>query len=134
MKLKLSTLAMLSRFNLRSFSRRETSAPSLTAKTTQLDDDLLHSKSVILSGEFFPTSESVLIERLLKRDVNVQPQMTPETDILICGKYPDWMLVEEARLYGVKIIFIDKAGELFSRLATNLNKSRAFSYEEPLGV
>lgn len=106
----------------------------IPAKPTQVDENFLNGKNVIISGEFFPTSEKVFKESLLKRKANVQPQMTPQTEVLICGKYPDWVLVEEARIYGVKIIFVDKAGELFSRLATNLNKNRAFFYEEPLGV
>lgn len=121
------------RFRSRSFLQAATPIPS--AKTAKLDENYWSAKNVVLSGEFFPASDSFFKESLLKRNAHVQPQMTSETDILICGKYPDWMLVEEARHCGVTIIFIDKAGELFSRLASNLHKGRAaLSYEEPLGV
>lgn len=110
--------------------------PLLPARNTQIDNHFLHSKNIIISGEFFPTSESAFKENLLKSNVNVQPEITPETEILICGKYPDWILVEEASLYGIKIIFIDKAGELFSRIAIKLCKSSrpVLSYKEQLGV
>lgn len=98
----------------------------------------LHSfenKIIATSGEFFPTSDKALTERLVQERANVLPQITSATDILICGKYPDWMLIEEAKKNGVKIIFVDKVGELFSRFATNLNKNRTIlSNEEPLGV
>lgn len=84
-----------------------------------MEDNFLDSKNVIISGEFFPASNIAFKESFLKYNANLQPQMTPETEILICGKHPDWVLVEEARLYGVKILFADKTGELFSRMATN---------------
>ncbi|CAN5198617.1 hypothetical protein BH23BAC2_BH23BAC2_22500 [soil metagenome] len=60
----------------------------------------------------------------------MQPEITPETEILICGMYPDWMLVEEAKLYGIKIMFADKAGELFSRIARNFTNPRLFYIEK----
>ncbi len=112
------------------------STPLLTNSTTQMNNDFLHSKNIIITGQFFPTSESTFKENLLKSNLNVEPEITPETEILICGKYPDWTLVEEASFYGIKIIFIDKEGELFSRIATKLCKSSrpVLSYKEPLGV
>lgn len=114
------------RLKLRSLTYRET-AP--------LDDKFLDSKNCIISGDFFPFSESLFKEKLLKRNINVQPQMTPDTEILICGRYPDWVLVEEARMYGVKIIFVDKAGELFSRMVTKMKKSRTvLTCEEPVEI
>lgn len=104
--------------------------------TSQLNVRLLQAKNVILSGEFHPMSEDTFRENLIKGKVNVQQEITPETEILICGKYPDWMLVEEARLYGIKIIFVDKAGEFFSRIATKLCESSrpVLCYKEPMGV
>lgn len=134
MKLRLSTLSMLRRFQLRSFTSKHSFIPALTNSNVQMNNDILNDKNVIISGEFFPTSERLLEEMLLKNNIHLQPQMSPDTEILICGRYPDWMLVEEARIYGVRIIFMDKAGELFSKLASNLNKNKTFSYEEPLGV
>lgn len=114
---------------------QEAATPLFPAGITPGDDHFLHTKNVIISGDFFPSSEVAFKKNLLERKANLQPHMTTETEILICGKYPDWMLVEKARLYGVKIIFVDKAGELFGRMATNLNKTTPVSlYEEPLGI
>ena len=98
-------------------------------------NDYLHSKNVVLSGQFFPMNENSFIDNLEKQEANLEPEITPDTEILICGRYPDWMLVEEARLYGIKIVFADKAGELFSRMATKLYKNRAeLTYEDSPGV
>ena len=95
----------------------------------------LQAKNVILSGDFFHLNGNSFSENLLKREANVQLEITPETEVLICGKYPDWILVEEARHYGIKIIFIDRAGEYFSRIAAKLIKSKTGSpIEELIGV
>lgn len=103
--------------------------------TTPVNPDLLQSKNVILSGEFYHLEDNSIINNFHKRETNIQPDITPDTEILICGQFPDWMLVEEARLYGIRIIFADKAGELFSRMATKLCKSRkqVLSIEEIMG-
>ncbi len=135
MKINRIAAGIFNKVNLSSLTFLSTGTQLLPATPFPMDENLLQSRNIILSGEFFPTNEKVFKENLLKCNANVQLQMTPETEILICGKYPDWMLVEEARLYGVKIIFVDRAGELFSRITANLNKRKAvLPYEEPLGI
>lgn len=136
MQFKRINLQILDKISMQRLSLQETQAALLPDGTLQLNVSFLQSKNVILSGEFYPMSEDIFKENLFKNKVNVQQEITPETDILICGKYPDWMLVEEARLYGIKTIFIDKAGEFFSRIATKLFKRNIpeLSYKEPLGV
>ncbi|CAM4121905.1 hypothetical protein GILI108418_06045 [Gillisia limnaea] len=96
-------------------------------RTSQVNIDFLQAKNIFLSGEFLPMGINSFKENLIKRQANVQPEITPETEILICGKYPDWILVEEATLYGIKIIFVDKAGELFNRIAAKLIKNKTDS-------
>lgn len=129
------TLKIMEKVKGKSRYFQEAATPLFPTGTPQENDHFLHNKNVIISGDFFPTSEVEFKKNLLDRKANLQPHMTPETEILICGKYPDWMLVEKAGLYGVKIIFVDKAGELFGRMATNLNKTTPVSlYEEPLGI
>lgn len=126
---------IIKKTGLSNSSFRKTAIPGLQALTSQVDEYFFQNKKIAISGEFFPMSENFLKSNLVEREANVQPEMTPETEILICGKYPDWMLVEEARLYGVTIIFVDKAGELFSKMASGLLKNNSvLSYEEPLGV
>ena len=100
-----------------------------------LDDDFFQNKKVVIMGEFFPMNNTTLNENLLTRGASIQPKLTGETEILICGKYPDWMLVEQAKLNGVKVIFVDRAGELFSVILSRMNEVGSFyDYEEPLGV
>ncbi len=74
----------------------------------------LKHKNAVISGEFFPTDEETLKNKLINAKTNVMPQICAETDILICGKFPDWSLIEEARLKAINIIFIDKASDLFT--------------------
>ena len=120
---------------LRNHSSRKAAIPDLSALTPQVDDCFLENKNVIISGEFFPGSQDGLKENLLERKANVQSQMTSETELLICGKYPDWMLIEEAKMNGVKVIFIDKASDLFTRFATNVQNSHsAVLNQVPLGI
>jgi len=90
--------------------------PLFPATRTQVDANFLNAKNVIISGDFFPSNKNAFKERLLKRKVNVQPQLTPETEYLICGKYPNWILVEQASLYGIKIIFTTKPNLILSNL------------------
>lgn len=123
MKFTRINLQILDKISMQRLSLQETPTALLPDGTSQLNVNFLQAKNVILSGEFHPMSEDTFRENLIKNKVNVQEEITPETEILICGKYPDWMLVEEARLYGIKTIFVDKAGEFFSRIATKLYKS-----------
>ncbi len=99
-------------------------------------NDCFHYKNVILSGEFFHLTENSFKAKFQEEKINLQPEITPETEILICGRYPDWILVEEARLYGITIIFADKAGEFFSRIATKLCRTNTsvLSSKEPIGL
>lgn len=129
-------VALLScRINKNGFSFRKRLSEAKKSEFSEMNLHCFENKIIVTSGEFFPTSEKALTERLVQERANVLSQITSATDILICGKYPDWMLIEEAKKNGVKIIFVDKVGELFSRFATNLNKNRTIlSNEEPLGV
>lgn len=89
--------------------------PTLDSTTRKEKISTLSHKNIRTTGHFFPTSEEVFNNKLLQLNANVQPQMNEETDALICGKYPDWMLIEEAKTMGIPIIFVDNTAELFSR-------------------
>lgn len=132
MKLTRSPLQILNKNLLQQLSFQEAPASLYSAGTSQVNFDFVRAKNVFLSGEFFPNGENSFKEDLFNRQANLQPEITPETEILICGKYPDWNLVEEARHYGIKIFFIDKAGEFFSRIASKLIKNNTNSSIEEL--
>ena len=129
------TDSIRNRTGFRKFPSRKINSPHRSALGAQTDDEFLENRNVIISGEFFPDSEDALKQNLLERKANVQSQMTPETELLICGKYPDWMLIEEAKMNGVKIIFVDKASDLFTRLVSNIQNSHpAVLNQVPLGI
>lgn len=128
-------LQILDKNGMRKLSFQEVPATLLSFSNLQVDMDFLQAKNVFLSGEFCPMDENTFIERLRERKANVQQEITPETEILICGQYPDWVLVEEARHYGIKIVFFDKAGEFFSRMAAKLiNNKTSSPVGEPMDV
>lgn len=130
MKLNRINLQVLDKISIQKLFFQEAPAPLFFS--SKENKSLLQTKNVVLSGEFFPINYK---DNLMKWEANVQPEITPETEYLLCGKYPDWVLVEEARHYGIKIIFADQAGELFSRIATELiNSKSALTVEEPLEV
>ena len=124
MKFTGTNLQILDKIGMQRLSFQEAQSPFFL--------NLLRAKNVILSGDFFHLNENSFSENLLEREANVQLEITPETEVLICGKYPDWILVEEARLYGIKIIFVDKAGEFFSKIAAKLVKRNTCSPIEEL--
>ena len=124
MKFTGTNLQILDKIGMQRLSFQEVQTPFLP--------DLLRAKNVILSGDFLHLNGNSFSENLREREANVHLEITPETEVLICGKYPDWILVEEARLYGIKIIFVDKAGEFFSRIAAKLVKSNTCSPMEEL--
>lgn len=131
MKFTGSHLQLLDREMMQKLSFQKAEEPLSPDFLSELSKDLSKAKNIVLSGEFCALSENSLKENLLKSKANVQPEITPETEILICGKYPDWMLVEDARHYGIKIMFVDKAGELFGKMATKLiQKKSNFPLEE----
>ncbi len=136
MKFNKINLQILDRIGIQKLAYQKASVPLFQSSFSNEKNNIFQSRNVILSGEFFPLSEIFLRENLLEQEANVQTEITPKTEILICGKFPDWTLVEEAKLYGIKIIFIDHEGESFSKIASRLYKSRKslHSYEEPLGV
>ncbi|WP_034921331.1 hypothetical protein [Gillisia sp. CAL575] len=132
MKLNRINLQILDKISIKKLFFQEAPAPLFLKGFSKENNSLLQTKNVVLSGEFFPINYK---DNLNKWEANLQPEITPETEYLLCGKYPDWVLVEEARHYGIKVIFTDKAGELFSRIATKLiNSKTALTIEEPLGV
>lgn len=118
-----TNLQILDKIGMLKLAFHEASTPLI--KEGFLDDtnNYLHFKNVVLSGQFFPVDENYIIDNIEEQTANLRQGITPETEILVCGRYPDWMLIEEARLYGIKIVFADKAGELFSRIATKLCKT-----------
>lgn len=92
-------------------------------------------KNVMITGKFFPLSETALRNELFIIKANIQSYMTVETDVLICGKHPDRNLVEEARIYGVEVLYINKIGEIVGLMQNNDIKSWFdFHDEEPLGI
>lgn len=131
-----TNLQVLDKIGMLRLAFHEISTPLNKEYFSKDINDYLYSKNVVLSGQFFHLNENSFLDNLEEREANVEPEITPETEVLICGRYPDWMLVEEARLYGIKIVFADKAGELFSRMATKLCKSTrpVLSYQESQGV
>lgn len=92
------------------FYLRETSNP----EKQKMDIFSLKHKNAVISGEFFPTGEEALKNKLMNGKTNVLPQMSADTDILICGKFPDWNLVQEAKFRAIKVVFIDKTSDLFT--------------------
>lgn len=97
----------------------------------------LRNKNAVISGEFFPMGEEVLRSKLVSAKVHVMPHISEETHILICGKFPDWDLINEARSRAIQIIFIDKASDLFSHTvpAEHVNpKNEPVHLQIPLGI
>lgn len=125
MKLNRSPLQILSKKMMQELSSQEAPTSMYSAGTSQVNSEFLRDKNVFLSGEFREMGENSFFENLLNSQANLQPEITPETEILICGKYPDWNLIEEARLFGIRIFFIDKAGEFFSKIASQLIKNNS---------
>ena len=116
-------------------SFRKTTKANNSVPAKPLDDNFFQNTKVVIMGEFFPMNNKTLNENLITRGASIQPKLTGETEILICGKFPDWMLIEQARLNGVKVIFVDRAGELFNVILSRMNEGGSFyDYEEPLGV
>lgn len=135
MKFPGMNLQILDKIGMDRLSSDEVSKPLPQDCLSSGNNNWLQAKNVILSGDFFHLKGNSFSENLREREANVQLEITPETEVLICGKYPDWILVEDARLYGIKIIFVDKAGEYFSRIAAKLIKSKTGSpIEELIGV
>ena len=135
MKITGKNLQILDKIGMDRLSSDEVSKPLPHDCLSNGNNNWLQAKNVILSGDFFHLNGNSFSENSLKREANVQLEITPETEVLICGKYPDWILVEDARLYGIKIIFVDKAGKYFSRIAAKLIKCKTGSpIEELIGV
>lgn len=121
----------------RDFSFRKRTSGAKKSELPELNFDSLENKNVVTSGEFFPTSTEALKEKLVQEKANLRSEITAETDILICGKYPDWMLIQQARISGVKIIFIDKASDLFDEMVIDIRRHTSepdYSSQVPLGV
>ena len=119
------------------FFLRKRTAEEKKSELPELKFDSLENKNVLTSGEFFPTRTEAFMERLVQEKANVRSEISAETDILICGKYPDWMLIQQARITGVKIIFIDKASDLFDEMVTDIRRHTSepdYSSQVPLGV
>ena len=100
-----------------------------------LNDDYFQNKIVAILGEFFSMNNTNLRENILNRGATIHPKVTVDTDIIVCEKFPDWILVEQARLKGVKVIFVDRTGDLFSVVLSRMNEGKSFTnHKEPLGV
>ena len=114
------------------FRKATKNGREFTAKP--LDNHFFRNKRIALIGEFFPMNNITLTKNLLSTGANIDSKITPDTEILICGKFPNWTMVEQAKAKGVQLIFVDKAGELFTVILSRMNEGKSFNYEEPLGV
>lgn len=94
----------------------------------------LKHRNAVISGDFFPTNEVTLINKLIHSQINIMSQISAETDILICGKFPDWSLVQEARLRAINVVFIDKTSDLFTTLSPAEQNEQTCIFQVPLGI
>ena len=124
--------------NQKEFSSRKRPSGAKKLELSEMNFHSLENKNVVTSGEFFPARAEAFIERLVQEKANVISQLTAETDILICGKYPDWMLIQEARLRAINVIFIDKASDLFTGSTpveqSNFESESMYISQVPLGI
>lgn len=74
----------------------------------------LYYRKVVLSGNFFPLDRENFISRLEQFRGEIQLELDSETEVLICGKYPDWDLIAAAKERLIQIIFLDKVSDLFA--------------------
>ena len=75
---------------------------------------MLRNRKIALTGDFFPLDKLTFEAKLNHLKGEVQLELTSETDVLICGKYPDRKLISEAEKNGTYTIFIDKVSDLFA--------------------
>lgn len=135
MKFSGRELQILDKKMMQKLSCQEVPEPLFPYSIADLNNDFSKAKNIIFTGEFCTGAEVAFREEVLKGSANVQTSIIPETELVICGKFPDWILVEDARQNGIKIIFTDKAGESFSRMATKLIKNGTdFPLEELMEV
>lgn len=128
-------LQILDKQMMQKLSCPDAPKPLFSNLITDLNNSFSNVKNIIFSGEFCAGSETAFRENSLKGIAGAQVEITPETEVLICGKYPDWMLVEQARQNGIQIVFTDKAGEFFSRIAIKLLENETnFPFEELMEV
>lgn len=101
------------------------------------DLGFLKNKKVVITGDFFPASEDTFRKRLIAAKASVMTNLTTDTEILICGKFPDWTLIEDAQKKSLEIIYIDKVSDLFLKWeATGMQpmKKKEEDFPVPLGV
>ena len=76
-------------------------------KDTRADseiENILEGKKVIFDGELDTYREESIKNELRNKHAIVEDKMAEDTDFLITGKNPDWLVVEEAKDLGVTIV------------------------------
>lgn len=82
----------------------------------------LEKNNFFINGIHLPTNPNFLNGILLHSDMILHTYPNPDVDLIICDKYPDWDLIEQARSFNAEIIYIDAAGIFFNIKAANLEK------------
>lgn len=72
-------------------------------KTTSLKK-IFKKKKVVLDGYFDDQYKKEIVAQLEKWNVEIEHSMTEKTGILITGKNPDLMVIEDAKTIGAKIM------------------------------
>ncbi|MDN3593939.1 BRCT domain-containing protein [Zunongwangia endophytica] len=72
------------------------------AKPSKLDD--FEGKKVVFDGHLDINRESSIKNELKTRNALVEERMTEDTHLLVTGKNPDWLVVDEAKSKGVTIV------------------------------
>lgn len=84
-------------------------------------------KKVVFDGQLDEYREEVIKNDLLRKHAIVEEKMASDTNYLITGKNPDWLVVEEAKDLGVTIV-----NEMDWQKAINNTKSELSKDIKPL--
>lgn len=82
----------------------------------------LKKNNLFINGILLPTNTDFINGIVLHSDMILHTYPNPEVDLIICYKYPDWDLIEQAKSFNAEIIYIDAAGIFFNIKAANLEK------------
>ncbi|WP_417887988.1 hypothetical protein [Zunongwangia sp.] len=61
-------------------------------------------KKVVLDGSFKEENKMEIVEQLRNWNVEIEHKMSEKTGVLITGKNPDLMVIEDAKAIGAKIL------------------------------
>ncbi|WP_092541064.1 BRCT domain-containing protein [Zunongwangia mangrovi] len=81
--------------------------------------DSFEGKKVVFDGKLDELREESIKCDLLSKNAIVEEKMAMDTNFLITGKNPDWLVVEEAKEHGITIV-----DEMDWQKAIKLNKSK----------